>query len=145
MIKMNTLQDIMTKDPICLSEHANVHKARMLMAEKSIRHIPIKDIDSDRLIGMLSQKAVLSNAIKIINHRGFEKLQHEEKSAGISSIMNNSPAIFDIEDSIVGVAKNLLEQKSGCVAITENSKLVGVITSNDFVKLTVNQTDLSGS
>ena len=57
---MSRIQDIMTKNPICLSEQANVHRARMLMAEKSIRHIPIKNIDYGQLIGMLSQKAVLS-------------------------------------------------------------------------------------
>ena len=142
---MSSIQDIMTKDPFCLSEHANVYKARMMMAEKSIRHIPIKNIENNQLIGLLSQKAVLSNAIKIINQRGFEKLEHEEKSIEIASIMNDSPAVCDVEDNIVDVARKLLEQKSGCVAITEKNKLVGVITSNDFVKLTVKQLDSSSS
>jgi len=129
----------MTKDPYCLSEHANAHKARMLMAEKSIRHIPIKNNEDGLLIGMLSQKSVLSNAIKVINQRGLEKLEHEEKSIEVASIMDKSPAVFDVNDNIVNIAKNLLQQKSGCVAITENGKLVGVITSNDFVKLAVEQ------
>ncbi len=136
---MSKIQDIMTKNPICLSEHANVHRARMLMAEKSIRHIPIKNIDNGQLIGMLSQKAVLSNAIKIINQRGLEKLEHEEKSMEIAAIMETSPATFDVSDNLIDVANNLLQQKSGCVAILESKKLVGVITSNDFVKLTVKQ------
>lgn len=136
---MSAIQDIMTKNPICLSEHANVHKARMLMAEKSIRHIPVKDLESNQLIGMLSQKAVLSNAIKIINQRGLEKLQHEEQSTELAAIMEKSPAIFDVSDNLVNVANNLLQQKSGCVAILEDKKLVGVITSNDFVKLAVKQ------
>lgn len=136
---MNKIQEIMTKNPICLTQHANVHRARMLMAEKSIRHVPIKDIDSGHLIGMLSQKAVLSNAIKIINQRGLEKLEHEEKSTEIATIMENSPAVFDIEAQLVDIANNLLEQKSGCVAIIEEKKLVGVITSNDFVKLAIKQ------
>lgn len=129
----------MTKNPICLSEHANVNKARMLMAEKSIRHIPVKDIENNRLIGMLSQKSVLSNAIKIINQRGLENLEHEEKSSEISAIMDTSPSIFDVNDQLIDVANNLLQQKSGCVAILENGTLVGVITSNDFVKLAVKQ------
>ncbi len=136
---MSKIQDIMTKNPICLSEHANVNKARMLMAEKSIRHIPVKDIENNQLIGMLSQKAVLSNAIKIINRRGLQKLEHEEKSTEIATIMETSPATFDVGDNLVEVANNLLQQKSGCVAILENEILVGVITSNDFVKLAVKQ------
>jgi len=132
---MSSIQEIMTKNPICLSEHANVHKARMLMADKSIRHIPVKDFDNNQLIGMLSQKALLSNAIRIINLRGMEKLEHEEKSMNIPTVMDASPAVFDVNDSLKNVAKSLLETKSGCVAITENSELVGVVTSIDFVKL----------
>ena len=53
--------------------------------------------------------------------------------------MDTSPAIFVLDENLLDVANNLLLQKSGCVAITEGGKLVGVITSNDFVKLAVKQ------
>ena len=129
----------MTKNPICLSFHANVNKARMLMAEKSIRHIPVKDPETDLMVGMLSQKALLANAIKIINERGINQLEHEEKATEVSNIMDTKPAVFDIESNLIDVANSLLEKKNGCVAITQNDKLVGVITSNDFVKLAVKQ------
>lgn len=136
---MAKIIDIMTSNPICLSEHANVHKARMLMAEKSIRHIPVKDPDTNQLIGMLSQKALLANAIKIINKRGMEHLEHEEKSMSISEIMETSTNAFDIDKSLIDVANSLLVKKSGCVPILKDNKLVGVVTSNDFVKLAVSQ------
>lgn len=136
---MAKIIDIMTTHPICLSEHANVHKARMLMAEKSIRHIPVKDSSNNQLVGMLSQKALLSNAIKIINKRGMEHLEHEEKSMSISEIMEASPASFDIEHRLLDVANSLLEKKAGCVPILKDNQLIGVITSNDFVKLAVSQ------
>ncbi len=136
---MNSIKEIMTENPIYLSGHANVNKARMIMADKSIRHIPVKDLDRDRLVGMISQKAVLSNAIKIINNRGLEQLEHTEKSMEVSSIMNPSPAVFEVSDQLIEVAKNLLVEKHGCVAIEEKGKLVGVITSNDFVKLAIQQ------
>jgi len=136
---VSKIQEIMTKDPICLSTHANVHKARMLMAEKSIRHIPVKDLETDLMVGMLSQKALLANAIKIINERGINQLEHEEKSADVRSIMDSKPAVFDIESNLINVANSLLEKKNGCVAITQENKLIGVITSNDFVKLAVKQ------
>lgn len=134
---MSKVADIMTKNPICLSKHANVFKARMLMAEKSIRHLPIVEPESKILIGMLSQKTVLSNAIKTINRRGLDKLEHEEKSTEIASIMSQSSVSLDVNVEILDVANALLEQKSGCVVLTDNNKVVGVITSNDFVKLAV--------
>lgn len=111
----------------------------MLMAQKSIRHIPVKNSESGELIGFISQKVVLSNAIKIINQRGLENLEHQEKSMPIASIMDTNPYVFDINQNLLDVANCLLEKKAGCVAITENKKIVGVISSNDFVKLAVTQ------
>ncbi len=131
---MSQISEIMTTEPICLSEHANVHKARMLMAEKSIRHIPVIDPDSKKLIGILNQKAVLSNAIKVINQRGLENLEHEEKSMEIASIIQVEATQVDINQPLLEVANILLEQKSGCVVISDNQQVVGVITSKDFVK-----------
>ncbi|MEP1744067.1 MAG: CBS domain-containing protein [Kangiellaceae bacterium] len=132
---MSQISEIMTPNPICLSEHANVHKARMLMAEKSIRHIPIIEPESKKLIGMLNQKAVLSNAIKIINQRGLDNLEHEEKAIEVASIMQRDASSIEIGQSLLEVANTLLEQKSGCVVICEQSKVIGVISSKDFVKL----------
>ena len=136
---MSKIKEIMTSKPFCLSENANVFKARMLMSEKSIRHIPIVNPESKELVGMLSQKAVLSNAIKIINRRGLERLEHEEKSIGIASIMDTDPACFDVDESLIDVANALLTEKSGCVVISENKKVTGVVTSNDFVKLALKE------
>lgn len=132
---MSKISDIMTQNPLFLSQHANIHKARMLMAESSIRHIPVKDIESQQLIGMLDQKAVLSNAIKVINSRGLDNLEHEERSMPISKIMNDSPVTVEVSAEIIDVANSLLQKKAGCVAITDNGELIGIITSSDFVKL----------
>ena len=129
----------MTSNPLFMSQVTNIYKARMLMAEKKIRHIPIKDAGNGNLIGMLSQKLVLANAIKIINQRGLDKLEDIEKSQDIASIMDNNLSVFDVSDKLLDVAKCLIEQRSGCIAITDNDKLIGVVTSNDFVKLAIEQ------
>jgi len=134
---MAKVDSIMTQNPVFISQHANVHRARMLMAEKKIRHIPVKAAENGKLIGMLSQKSVLGNAIKIINQSGLDKLEHVEKSMAVESLMDTQPLVFDVNAAIIDVAKSLLENRSGCVAITESDKLVGVVTSNDFVKLAV--------
>jgi CBS domain-containing membrane protein len=134
---MNKIENIMTAEPFWLTQHANINKARRLMAEKKIRHLPIKNLESGKLAGMLSQKSVLINAIRIINSRGLDQLEHCEKSMDVGSIMSTEPAVFDINDKLLDVANNLTEQRSGCVAIEKEGKLVGVITSNDFVKFAV--------
>ena len=136
---MATVDSIMTHNPVFVSQHANVHKARMLLAEKKIRHLPVKSVDDGKLIGMVSQKAILKNAIKIINQRGFDQLEHTEKSMDVQSIMEGSPDIFDVSADVIDVARSLLTKRSGCIAVEDKGKLVGVVTSADFVKLAVEQ------
>ena len=136
---MACIESIMTPNPVFVSQYTNINKARMLMAEKKVRHLPVKDVDSGKLIGVLSQKAVLANAIKVINQRGFDQLAHTEKSIDVASIMDDAPAVFDTSTQIIVVAKSLLDQRSGCIAIEKDGKLVGVVTSSDFVKLAVQQ------
>ncbi|MCW9015444.1 MAG: CBS domain-containing protein [Kangiellaceae bacterium] len=136
---MPTIDSIMTHNPVFVSQHANVHKARMLMAEKKIRHLPVKSVDDGRLIGMVSQKAILKNAIKIINQRGFDQLEHTEKSMDVQSIMEDSLDVFEVSADVIEVARNLLNKRSGCIPVEEKGKLVGVVTSADFVKLAVEQ------
>ncbi|TQV80289.1 CBS domain-containing protein [Aliikangiella coralliicola] len=138
---MASIESIMTPNPVFVSQHSNINKARMLMAEKKVRHLPVKDASSGKLIGMVSQKAVLAHAIKVINQRGFEQLEHTEKSMDVASIMDDSPAVFDISTELLPVAKSLLEQRSGCIAIESEGKLAGVVTSSDFVKLAVQELD----
>ncbi|MET1254183.1 CBS domain-containing protein [Aliikangiella maris] len=135
---MPEIREIMTKAPFFLSQQANVNRARMLMAEKKIRHIPIKDAETGKLIGILGQKAVLANAISIVSQHGFEQLVHREKSIDIASIMNTQPDIAQADTPVYQVADLLLHQRNGCVAILENEKLVGIVTSRDFVKLAAN-------
>ena len=129
----------MTENPIFVSEHANVHRARMLMAEKNIRHLPVKSVDTGELIGVLGQKAVLANAIKIINQRGFDKLEHTEKSMDVGSILKREAVVFSPDTDVLEVAKALKSRRGGCIAIVDNGKLVGVVTSSDFVDLAISQ------
>ncbi|WP_196137856.1 CBS domain-containing protein [Aliikangiella sp. G2MR2-5] len=132
MIKIET---IMTRNPIFTSQHANVNKARNLMSEHKIRHLPVKDIDSGKLIGMITQKSLLANAIKIINRRGFDKLEHFEKSQDVESLMSANPATCSSDDSVGEAARLLRENRNGCIPVVKDEHLVGVVTSSDFLKL----------
>ncbi len=134
---MVEIKAIMTPDPIFVTQHTNVHKARMLMADKMIRHIPIKNAETGELIGILGQKAVLANAIKIVNKRGFDMLEHIERSMDVASIFDKTPITVESNTNALEVAKIFKEKKPGCVAVVDNNKLVGIVTSSDFVELAV--------
>ena len=136
---MLTTKQLMTANPIHVSKHMNIHKARMLMAEHKVRHLPVKDIDSGKTVGLLTQKRLLKNAIAIVSKHNFEKLEHIEKSMDVESLMKSEVSVFDVDSELLSLAKSLRESNNGCVCIEENNQLVGVVTSSDFVKLAIDQ------
>jgi CBS domain-containing protein len=130
---MIQLAEIMTKNPITLGKFSNVNRARKLMAEHHIRHLPILDTENGQLLGVVSQKALLKNAIKIINDRGLDQLEHIEKSMSIETVMESDVPICTEDTPILEAAKQLKDNKGGCVLISEQDRLVGILTSSDFV------------
>ena len=51
----------------------------------------------------------------------------------------DAKAVFDVNSTVLEVAQSLHSQRSGCVAIEQGNKLVGVVTSSDFVKVVVDE------
>lgn len=134
---MLATKDLMTPNPIHDSVHTNINKARMLIAEHKLRHLPVKDTDSGKTVGLVNQKRLLKNAIAIVTKSGFDNLEHEEKSQNFESLMNSEPSVFDVNTELLDIAKALKESKHGCICIEENNQLAGVITSSDFIKLAI--------
>lgn len=131
---MNEIEKIMTVNPHCVGEHTNLYKVRLLMAEKKVRHLPVKNTDTGNTIGLITQKALLANTMKILNQRGIEQLDHEQKSMNASDIMETDIAVMDVAESLIQVAHLLKNKSCGCVCIEKDNKLVGIVSSSDFVK-----------
>lgn len=131
---MSEIKKVMTENPHCVGEHTNLYKARLLMAEKKVRHLPVKNTDSGKTIGLVTQAALLANTMKIVNQRGIEQLDHEQKSMNVSNIMETNVAIMDITKPLIDVAQLLKDQSCGCVCIESDKQLVGIVSSSDFVK-----------
>ena len=68
--KDTEVQEIMTREVLCVSPNQSVTKCMALMTNKHIRHIPV--LDSGRLVGIISigdvVKAIISEQQIMIDH-----------------------------------------------------------------------------
>ncbi|NVK88863.1 MAG: CBS domain-containing protein [Gammaproteobacteria bacterium] len=131
---MHTVKDFMTHNPYCLKDNNSLFKGRETMRKHSIRHIPIIYADSGNFAGILTQKVVLSNAIKTINVKGLEALEETEKSISIESVMDTDVVTVEPDTPLLEAAKFFQQNRHGCVAVLDEFKVVGILTSGDFVK-----------
>lgn len=134
---MRFVSDLMTKQVFTLRASDSLQDAEQLMGEKKIRHIPIID-DLGRVVGLLSQREVLTEAFRIIDKFGAQNLRSYLAKTPIENSMNTNFTPFAGNLTIKEAAETLLRQRLGCmVIVNEAQELLGIVSSQDFVRLSI--------
>ena len=98
--------------------------AASLMEWRYIRHVPVED-DSGRLLGLVSHRQLLR-----LVARG---LDHDAPPAMVRDIMRTDPLSVDPETTTVDAIRLMREKRLSCLPVTENGKLVGLVTEYDLI------------
>ena len=133
---MLSVAEIMTAEPYTLSPDDSLAQARKLMADHHIRHIPIVSGDGS-LVGLVSQRDVLAAADSSVLPEQSSREQ-EENYVALSSVMTSPVQTVDEQASLRGTAMHLLQNRMGCLPVTRDDALVGIITDSDFVEVAIN-------
>ncbi len=133
---MLSVAEIMTAQPYTLSPDDSLAAARKLMADHHIRHIPIVSGDG-LLVGVVTQRDVLAAADSSVLPEQASRAE-EERYVALSSVMTSPVQTVDEHASLRGTAMHLLQNRLGCLPVTRDEQLVGIITDSDFVAVAIN-------
>ncbi len=128
------VRDLMTNRVLAVGPDDDLSTLHDLMTEHGIRHIPVVDGEGD-LAGLVSHRDLLrSSLIEQPNVSSFleEAMLERVKAA---EIMTAGVESVDPEDDLRQAAQLMLENKYGCLPVTEGEHLVGILTEADFVRL----------
>ncbi|MFY8273365.1 HPP family protein [Pseudoalteromonas sp. SSDWG2] len=128
--------DIMTTELITIKSDATLHQAHGIMREHNIRHIPVVD-SKNMLVGMLTQKVMIAQVMKIISVYGASALETKEQQTHVSEIMDTDFESVDPNEQLVDIAKFFVTNRHGCMPVMDGTSLVGILTSSDFVRLSI--------
>ena len=133
---MLSVAEIMTAQPYTLSPDDSLAEARRMMSEHHIRHIPVVS-GNGLLVGVVSQRDVLAAAdSSVLPDQAAH--QQEERYVALSTIMTSPVQTVAEQASLRGTAMQLLQNRLGCLPVTRDEKLVGIITDSDFVAIAIN-------
>jgi CBS domain-containing protein len=125
----------MTTDLVTLTPESSLFDAHQITKEKGIRHIPVVN-DQGQIIAIATQKVLIANVMQILSDFGERAIERKEK---LTDILNVAETDFDTvtaDRKLVDIAEFFLMNKHGCLPVVEeDNKLVGMITSSDFVRL----------
>jgi len=134
------VQELMTTDLITLEQTDSLSRARKLMAEQHIRHIPIVD-GKNQFVGLLTQRDVLAASVSNLAEVEDAERDDIEAAIPIREIMTTDVTAVHEEMYLREAAQYLLDHKLGCLPVIAHGTVVGIITESDFLKLVINLID----
>lgn len=117
------IADMMTRDPVTLSERTSVARALALLEEVGVRHLPVVDHDRN-LVGVVSQRDLVAAA------------RAGDAKQPLSAIMQTDVVAVSPETPAHEAAYLMLHHGIGCIPVIDrDGHLVGIATDADFVRV----------
>lgn len=130
-------EDIMTRHVLSCNEMDTVSFAHQLMAQKSIRHLPVVSSKTGEFLGVITQKELLRHAFSVVAKNGMAQLEAIEATKLVADVMTRDVETIQPQLPLPEAGKYFMRCKQGCLPVVVDGKLRGILTSADFVKLSV--------
>ena len=124
------VEEFMTTDLFTVHKDDILEFVANLLDWRKIRYLPVED-DQKHLIGLITMRQLL---------REYSKSHDKNDDTGsktVNDIMIQNPITIHPEASIMEAMRILREQKIGCLPVVKNSRLIGIISEGNFMKITI--------
>ncbi len=129
------VRDLMATEVVTLRQNDTLTIADDVMRLGRIRHLPVLDDDEQKLVGIVSQRDLFRSALA----RTLGYGEHAQKKLlgmlAAKDVMTRPVMTVEEETPVHEAARTMIEHKVGCLVVTRDGRLVGILTESDFVKL----------
>ncbi|SMO94943.1 CBS domain-containing protein [Gracilimonas mengyeensis] len=124
------VEEFMTTDLFTVRKDDILEFVANLLDWRKIRYLPVED-DQKHLIGLITMRQLLREYSKSVDDEG------DTGSLTVEDIMIQNPITIHPEASIMEAMAIMKDQGIGCLPVVKNSRLVGIITEGNFMKITI--------
>lgn len=137
MTTLTTVSDLMTENVETIRRDANLTDLADIFDRCDIRHVPVVDEDGD-IVGLVSDRDLLRNVLTDQADVPLSVRNAAMDSTLVESIMTEDVVTVEVNEPLESAARQLLDNKFGCLPVTEGVQLVGIITQSDFLRVFAN-------
>jgi CBS domain-containing protein len=130
-----TVQDIMTTEVTTLGRNDSLQLVKDIMTLGRVRHFPV--IDDGKVVGMVSQRDLYKASLGSVMKYGEKAQRAFLEGIVVKEVMHEPVITIAPHASVQEAARVMMEKKIGCLPVLEGSKLVGIVTETDMLKLVV--------
>jgi acetoin utilization protein AcuB len=124
----------MTRTPVTITEDASIDDALHLMRERKIRRLPVLD-SSGKMVGIVSDRDLLHAAPSPATSLSVYELHYLLSKLTIKRVMSSPVITVTPGTPLEEAARIMADNKIGGLPVTDDGKLVGIITETDIFKI----------
>lgn len=126
---------IMTPEPVTLDKKDSISKARQIMIDQRIDHLPV--MDGQKVVSVVTSSHLVSLLLprEGIGKKAIGADPQKRFSSQIGNIGNSRVPILDANATLPSVIDSMLETESTCCLIELWDKIHGIITYGDILSL----------
>jgi CBS domain-containing protein len=117
-------RDIMTPDPVCVSEHDTLEDAARVMVDHNIGAVPVCGADR-QLKGMLTDRDIVTK----VGAKGGDL-----SSVRAGELANGKPVTIGADDPVRKAAKTMARHKVRRLPVIDGQQLVGIVSQADVAR-----------
>src|SRR5512146_1494806 len=123
--------EIMTPDPVTITQRNAIRTAINLMREGGFRRLPV--VDRGRLVGIITDRDLrrAANSPYVVREKWYDNfvLDHIE----VGACMTPDPLTIAPDVPVAEAARLIRERKIGGLPVVQDGQLVGIVTETDLL------------
>lgn len=124
----------MTRNPVTVTEETSIDDALHVMRERKIRRLPVLD-HSGRMVGIVSDLDLLHAAPSPATSLSVYELHYLLAKLTIKRVMSSPVITVTPGTPLEEAARIMADNRIGGLPVTDDGKLVGIITETDIFKI----------
>lgn len=130
---MFSIDAIMSTNLVTVPPSATLAEARTLMRDNRIHHLPVTE--GRKVVGLVTLTNVLAATDSFLRD---DSSRMHANDIMLSDVMVEDVATVNVNASLRQAALFMEKHQIGCLPVTEEDDLVGIITDTDFVAIAIN-------
>jgi len=139
MKKFPTIKNIMTPNPVTVTDDMSVSKVIQKMKKNDFDHLPVVD-RWNTLLGIISKTDLYQKALSLSQKTSGKPYTTKVLFVtAAKDIMTPKPIIVTPEHPVEYAIELLLQGNFHSLPVVENDKIIGIITSKDVLEFMIDE------
>lgn len=131
------VSDIMTANPVTVSQEATLRQALEIMERVGCRHLPVIGHQS-HLVGILSDRDCRTALNSPYILRAWWEDDELATKLKVRTLMTPAPIIVEPDAPAEEAARLMLDHRISCLPVMRSETLIGIVTTSDILAAFMN-------